>query len=415
MPAPGTDIVYPAQDYAPYRVARPRYLISIPALLAFIALAALILDPLFGSVAALVFLAAGGLLMISKPERTLRALIGSWYVMIVPGYCVLSVLWSQYPALSLRYGIQLALTAAIAIVIANRVKPLTFFHCLFGIYSIGVVGSVLFGRVRDDIGAWVGIFGSKNAFAGAVSGFALASLALTFDRSVPRALRLCALGGLVLSGPLLLKAQSAGAILFTFPAICIAIAILFSKRMTSGQKITVVGFVLVVGAMVVMALLGLSDFFFDLLLEYTGKDATLTGRTDLWEYAFQSIREQPWLGLGYQAFWVQDYGPAEVLWAMFGIESRYGFNFHNTYISNAVELGLIGVTLQIVLFYSAVFLTLRRALRKPVSENAFLAAFIVSILCSSFTEAVFFFQFSIATVVVICALVYSSRAMEDDA
>jgi exopolysaccharide production protein ExoQ len=380
--------------------------------LAFVALAALILDPLFGSLAALLFLLAGGLLLATRPAHTIRSLLRFRYVLILPAFCLLSVLWSQFPVLSLRYGVQLALTFAIAIVMACRVAPITLMRCLFGIYGIGVVGSILFGRVRDDIGAWIGIFGSKNAFAAVVSGFALTAVAMLFDRSAPRLLRLSALAGLAVCGPLLIAAQSAGAMLALAPAAAISVAIIFSRRMSRPQKV-LAGFGIASASLVVMLVVaGYGDLIFENVLRYFGKDDTLTGRTELWAYGTGVIEEHPWLGVGYQAFWVQGSGPAEMLWAAFGIASRMGFNFHNTYISNAVEIGFVGLAIQLVLLYGAWIALLLWSLRSPRPETAFLTSFVTLVICASFGEVAVFFQFSVTSVIVVCALVYALQARE---
>ena len=103
---------------------------------------------------------------------------------------------------------------------------------------------------------------------------------------------------------------------------------------------------LVLSAAVAVLLSSMTDELAKAFLDLTGKDITLTGRTDLWAVAFQEIAERPVLGTGFQAFWVQGNPLAEQLWAMFGIGSRAGFHFHNTLISNTVEIGLVGATLQ---------------------------------------------------------------------
>ena len=391
----------------PYRLR-----VDVAAVLTFIALAALILDPLFRSAAALVFLLAGGLLAIMRPLVSLRALLRFWYVLILPGYCLLSFTWSQYPSLTLRYSIQLAISMAIAVIIANRVAPLVLLRCLFGIYGVGVAGSLLFGRVRDDIGAWIGIFGSKNEFAAVVSGFLLTAIAIALDRSAHPLLRIAALAGLVISGPLLIAAKSTGAILVAIPAAGVAFGIFASRRFTRMQKTFITAIVVAAGALVALIAAGYGDLLLESVLDYSGKDVTLTGRTDLWEFGRQVIEERPMLGLGYQAFWVQGYGPAEVLWAAFGIEPRSGFNFHNTYISNAVEIGVVGVAIQAVILYGALIGVLLWALRSPRPENAFLAAFLTMVVSASFVEVAVFFQFSITTTIVTSAFVYAIRANE---
>lgn len=384
--------------------------VNIAAILTFVALSALILNPLFGPLSALVFLIAGGLLAFSKPEQSLRSLLRFWYLMILPAYCLLSVLWSQFPALSLRYAVQLAMTMGIAIIIANRVSPLRFLYCLFGIYGIGILASLLFGRVRDDIGAWIGIFGSKNAFAVVISGFILTAVTVALDRAAPRPMRLAAIVGLAVSGPLLVLAQSVGGLLFTIPAVAVALAVISSRRAKPLQRVAIAVPLALLGAALVTVVLGYKDELFNAFLYYTGKDATMTGRTDLWEYGLQAIREHPMLGLGYQAFWVQGYPPAEFLWAMFGIASRAGFNFHNTYISNAVEIGLVGVAIQVLMLYGAAFGVFLWTLRRPLPENAFFAGFLTAVVCSSFVEVSIYFQFSITSIIAICALVYAVQA-----
>jgi exopolysaccharide production protein ExoQ len=390
--------------------AWPRLRVDVTATLTFVALAALIFDPLFGSAAALIFLFFGGLLAITRPLTSLSAVLRFWYVLILPAYCLLSFFWSQFPALSLRYAVQLAISMVIAIVIANRVAPLTFLRCLFGIYGLGVAGSLLFGRVRDDIGAWIGIFGSKNAFAAVVSSFMLTAIAVALDRSANPLMRLAALAGLAVSGPLLLAAQSTGAILVAVPAAGVALAVFASRRLTRLQKTFMTGTVATTGCLVALIAAGYGDLLLENVLNYSGKDVTLTGRTDLWEFGRDMIEQRPLLGVGYQAFWVQSYAPAEILWAAFGIEPRSGFNFHNTYISNAVEIGMVGVAIQIAMLYGALAGTLIWALRAPRAENAFLAAFLTMVVCASFVEVAVFFQFSITTTIATCALVYAVRA-----
>jgi exopolysaccharide production protein ExoQ len=99
-----------------------------------------------------------------------------------------------------------------------------------------------------------------------------------------------------------------------------------------------------------------------------------------------------------------------MLWATFGIASRMGFNFHNTYISNAVEIGIIGLAIQVALLYGAWLGVLVWALRAPRPENAFLASFLTMVICASFGEVSVFFQFSVTSIIVLCALVYAMEA-----
>ena len=391
---------------------RLRIPFSLPACLVFCALAALILNPLFGARAAFVFLSFGGLLLVSQPAYSINALLKYRLLLILPAFCALSVLWSQFPGQTLRYSIQLGITFCIAIAIATRVAPATLLRCLYAIYSIGIYGSILFGRVRDDNGAWVGIFGSKNAFAAIVTGFALTSLALMLDRNAARPLRLLAFATGALSLPLFLVAQSTGSIVFMVPAAVAVVGVMIARHLSWAQKLLIGLLVVLLTTAGLIMLVYFGDELLSTFLDYSGKDATLTGRTDLWASAFDLIAERPLLGLGYQAFWVHGFGPAEELWAMFGIESRSGFNFHNTYISNAVEIGIVGVALQVAVIYGTFIGIMRWALAVPSAESAYLVGFLTLLIGTTFIEVGVFFQFSIATIIVVCASVYAMRYQE---
>jgi len=49
------------------------------------------------------------------------------------------------------------------------------------------------------------------------------------------------------------------------------------------------------------------------VLDGLGKDATLTGRTMLWEFGMQAFEERPWYGFGYHAWWQSDETAANML------------------------------------------------------------------------------------------------------
>ena len=85
--------------------APARLTINMATLLTFGAFAALVLNAMFGSLAALVFMGCGALLITSNPHQSLDSLRRWWPVLLLPAYCVLSALWSQYPSNSLRYGL----------------------------------------------------------------------------------------------------------------------------------------------------------------------------------------------------------------------------------------------------------------------------------------------------------------------
>ena len=103
---------------------RQRLQLNITVVLAFLTLSALILEPLFRSTAALAFLLFGSLMLVTRPNLALRAVLRYWYLFALPAFCLLSVLWSEFPSATLRYSLQLAITFLIAVVIAYAVNIL---------------------------------------------------------------------------------------------------------------------------------------------------------------------------------------------------------------------------------------------------------------------------------------------------
>ncbi|MEL6681964.1 MAG: O-antigen ligase family protein [Pseudomonadota bacterium] len=381
------------------------------AILAFVALAGLVFVPVLKSLGALIFLAAGCALLVRRYQVQAGLCLRYWYIFALPAFCIVSVIWSAYPGATFRSGVQLAATIAIAVSIAATTSARTFSRALFVLYLIAMLASVVFGDVRNDTGAWLGIYGSKNALAGAASTFVIVSLAQVLDSETLPRLRILGLLGAMFGGLMLLMAQSISAIIVLPPAILILILLLFLYRLSPLQQVGLIVFLLIVSALMVVLALVYSDALFALLLDTTGKDATLTGRTDLWRIALALIADRPVLGMGYQAFWVKGHAAAEALWYRFGIDGRSGFNFHNTYLSNAVEIGIFGVFLQVVVLYGAAITTGIWALRTHRAEASLLFILVMMVVMVSFVEVPVFFQFSLRSVIVTCAFVYAVRGL----
>lgn len=393
------------------RLRRPGLIaLNIGELLAIVALGALVLEPLLGALAAGAFLLFGFLLLASQPLHSLASLARSWPLLLLPAYCLLSTLWSDFPDNTLRYGTQMAFTFAIAVVIAYRVPAASLLRGLFCVYAIGIILSLVVGRNADGA-AWLGIFGSKNAFAAFVAVFALISVGVAFDKVAARGLRMAAVGGVLLSLPLLVRAQSAGALAVIGPSAVTVVAVMVARRLTDAQRLLALGLILFLALAVALIFATYGTEILDAFLETSGKDSTLTGRTDLWRTGLTLISEKPLFGVGYRAFWVKGNGAAEQLWAMFGEPSGAGFNFHNTYISNAVELGLVGLSIEVVLIYFTAGILVVLAIARPSQVVAALLGLQVLLVLRSFVEVEVFFEFSTRSILSYCSLLYALREL----
>jgi len=143
------------------------------------------------------------------------------------------------------------------------------------------------------------------------------------------------------------------------------------------------------------------DFSFDitaLVAAGAGRDATLTGRTELWPDVLRLV-VNPVLGAGYESFWLGD--RLQWLWA----RHPWGPNqAHNGYIETYLNLGVLGLcTLGAVLIasYRRICSGMTRA---PGVAPLGLAAFTI-LLLYNVTEAAFkghllWFMFLLASIVV---------------
>ena len=148
---------------------------------------------------------------------------------------------------------------------------------------------------------------------------------------------------------------------------------------------------------------------FGRILQLFGKDKTLTGRTDLWATAFHEIELRMLLGKGYQAFWRIGNPVAEKLWAIFGIETRTGFNFHNEYLNTAVDLGIVGLIINVTLLICVASQSVKiRLTEKETLVTAFHSIFLFYLILT-FVEQEFFYQFFLSPVILCLAWADRSR------
>jgi len=402
--------VSPMTARRPARQQRRRVLSYSPnAIAAFIAIFGLTFITPLGSKGALLFLLGGMALVATRPGEVLASLRREWPIVLVALWCVMSFAWSDYTSLTLRYGIQLVLTVTIAVAIGYRLAPMTFVKIVFATSAMGGLASLLLGRARSDGMGYLGIHASKNALADASSVLIIASLAVLVDRRLSMRWRLPALAAMFLGAVLLVMGQSSGALVSTMAVILVFGVIILLQRLTPYMRLVTIALAVVLGAAIAMLLSSLSDELARLFLDVTGKDITLTGRTDLWAVAFGQIAERPLLGVGFQAFWVPGQPLAEQLWADFGIAGRSGFNFHNTLISNAVEIGILATAAQALIFIAAAWACLGWAIRSPSAASVFFALFMVRLFMLMWIEVVYFYQFSAGTAIIIAAICYAHR------
>jgi O-antigen ligase len=184
-------------------------------------------------------------------------------------------------------------------------------------------------------GAWQGIYTQKNVF-----GQMMLFGALIFQSVLGRSRLSRLLGWIGIGVTILLIALSQSVSAFVcFAAVNLTMALLRRFRQRRLRSVFVV---VTVCTLCTAALLVSTDR--DVALGMVGKDATLTGRTEIWAAVMDRIAERPLLGYGYGAFWLRGSGPGEWVRQAIRWETPHS---HNGYLDVAADLGLLGLSILI--------------------------------------------------------------------
>lgn len=362
----------------------------------------------FGQISILAFYAVWFLPLALAPRIALVRVQVAVVMMVLPALAILSTMWSDAAGTTLRSGIQLATTAVCAIV-AARIAGTR------GILLGGILGaaavlaySVAFGSYSYDVldarYTFVGAFGSKNQLGLFASLGVVFGLVAAMSSRLPWWLRL---GGAVSTVPaavILAASASVTSWISLGAALAGGAGLAVMRRVRPVDRLPVVLVILAAGAVGVV--IAMEADVFARLFAVFGKDPTLTGRTYLWSEGIAAVREEPFLGMGYNAFWRHGYLPAENLWEAFFIDSRSGFHFHSTYIETAVGLGLAGLGVLAALLVGLIAAMMRAAVTARLSARTVLSLILCALLLiRSMVEIDFLFPYTVGAFFIVFAAV----------
>ena len=155
----------------------------------------------------------------------------------------------------------------------------------------------------------------------------------------------------------------------------------FQRDTSKRRKIVAVGLLIVAG-FATWTYANWENFTYSL-----GKDPGLTGRFVLWGVAVDSIGQRPLLGYGFDAFWLNHYGPAYD----FRIASGWvtGATAQNGFLNLWLDLGLIGVLLFVLGFVMTYRQALDVAKTTRTSEGLWHVTFLTFLFVYGLTEISF--------------------------
>jgi exopolysaccharide production protein ExoQ len=353
----------------------------------------------------LMFLTSWMVYLLAWPARGIERMASTMLPWIFPILALTSTLWSQAPMITLRNALEVLLVTGVGLLIARAQSARSFISAFMCTLLVCVLIGIAFGSkasvgIKGDT-ALIGVFSSKNYFALMISLMMLLCAAVLIDPKQPRALRMLGIFGCLIGPPFLILAKSLGAMITLVIALsCLGGFTLASRMRTRSRPAFYVGAALFVLSGFGMLLLLLSTGTLELWLRSFGKDTGLTGRTYLWSRADWLIPLNPFGGVGYQAFWVQESVEAEGLWRFSDIISRTGFHFHNLYYETAIELGYIGVVVLGTTLGALVCVALVAVFRQPSTEYALFVAVIVILGARAYVELDFIQPFAIGTLLI---------------
>jgi O-antigen ligase len=312
----------------------------------------------------------GGILMLMRWRRVLRAARTAWPLLMLPVLACISTIWSVQPILTLRRSVLLLAATTIAIYVGERYSTEAFARLLAKTMCLMMMLVLLFYLVAPEYvidysaygGAWKGLSTYKNTFGGHMAIAVLLLVLVTFRRfSWVRYVFL------LIAASLLFLSHSATAVVCGVLGLA---AIPLWRLMRGEQRLLVyllVALTFIVGTYCIIA-------FPEPMFQILGRDATLTGRTDLWARLLPVIANRPVLGYGYAAFWAGLKPEVLSVWIGAG---RLVPIADNGYIDLCLSLGAVGLCLFLYVFIGA----LRRAMEYVTSVPGSIGLWPVTYLC----------------------------------
>ncbi|MNQ42952.1 O-Antigen ligase [compost metagenome] len=281
-------------------------------------------------------------LVLTRPGTALQALARSPLMILLLALTAVSVMWSITPDVTLRRVMALLFTTLGGVALASRWRWATLTEIFATAMAVMMIASLFLGALVPDWGrmhelfpgAWRGLWLEKNALGENMGLAALFMVAAAI--MVPARRRLW----------LLLAALAAMLVILSTSKTSLVVLILafasmgFVALVKAGPKRAIVGtwLAVVVACAAALLITMRSDLVFDLL----GKDATLTGRTQIWTAILHQMEQRPWTGFGYGAVW-DDTSPGGAH-AWITHEAKFSAaHAHSGWMEVYLALGLPGV------------------------------------------------------------------------
>jgi O-antigen ligase len=340
-----------------------------------------------------VLLAVGIVVLISRRNRTSACLKASWPILIYFAYCLLSVLWSDFPDIAFKRWTKAIGDLAMALIVVTDPKPLAALKRLFSRTGfILLPASVLLIKYYGDLGRGFDPYGSmeitgvttnKNTLGVVTMVLSLGAvwrvLTVLRDRDQPnRGRQLLAQGTLLVCGLALLgmaHSATSGACFALGTGLMLATGLPVIGRRPATVHMLVL--ILVFAGGLTMLFGG------DAVVQAMGKSTDFTGRLPIWKTVIP-MAPNPLLGAGFESFWLGS--RLQKVWNAFPVFRPN--EAHDGYIEVYLNLGWVGVGLITLILMNGYRRSVATFRRDP-AIGGLLLAYVVAATIYSVTEAGF--------------------------
>ena len=295
-----------------------------------------------------------------------------------------SALWSADPSGSFNRSGRTFILVLFAIYLAERYDTQQLVQIVTITGAIAILASIIavialptygYSALNGYEGAWRGATIHKNSLG------ALMTVLLPFGYCALRTRHGARRVSLfVVLGSLFLAAMSRSAT--SMLVVGIAIAAIFALEILNAFKYQSEK---VFAAIIILFFFGFAYALHsqaDKLLMLLGRDASFTGRTEVWQRVATLIAERPYLGYGH-GFWGIDSPERDGIWTELGWAAPHA---HNTFLDIRLQLGLIGVVLAVCMFAITIWRTGRLIWRGVPSAALIWPLIILATLFRGLTE-----------------------------
>ncbi|HWA60413.1 MAG TPA: O-antigen ligase [Caulobacteraceae bacterium] len=288
-------------------------------------------------------------LVLARPWNTLRALVRQPFLILMLGIVAASIFWSVSPDQTARRIVANYCTTIGGVVLAARWRWASLAEVIGAAFAILAVCSLFMALFVPSLGvmhelfpgAWRGLWLEKNAF-GSNMAFAFTIFGAAAILNPSRAKLWWGLGALAFL-LLLMSTSKTSLVSLVLGAGGMVFIALIRRGPGSAVAATWAGIVGV--GLIASMILFASDVFLGLL----GKDATLTGRTKIWDGVIRQIHARPMTGYGYGAVWDEEgrWGPLAKITKIAGFRAHHA---HNSWLEQWLGLGIFGLVAWALMF-----------------------------------------------------------------